>query len=258
MLPRPIEGSYRLLTLVREVDRLFHGRYFPRRERITHAAPHSLDRVRPRNAAQATRRNRRCVVNRLHALVVSLVLGAAGVVGAIAATQTMHLGAASAAPARIDRAAVRARAKRLNTWAKALDNTLAKRPPALPAVPQFGPVAVASYSTGVPVAAPTVAPTRRDTPTVKTKQRADRPVLTTRASRSASTAPRPKPKTDEPQAPEPTTPETTATTTTVPVAAAATAPAPSPVPTSPPPAHESGKGGGSPEPQDPPEPGDDR
>ena len=200
-------------------------------------------------------------MNRLHALVVSVVLGAAGVMGAIAATQTMHLGAASAAPAQMDRTALRARAKRLNIWAKALTSTLAKRPPALPRVPQFGPVAVASYSTAVPIAARTVAPTARPSTLVKTNRRPARSVLAaTRASRSASTAPRPKPRSDEPPAPETTTTETTTTTTTAtagPAAAPATAPAPPPVPTSAPPKHEGGKDGGSSEPQDPPEPGDD-
>jgi hypothetical protein len=196
-------------------------------------------------------------VNRLHALVVSLVLGAAGVVGAIAATQTMQLGAASAAPAQMDRTAVRARAQRLNKWAKALNSTLAKRPPALPQVPQFGPIAVASYSTAIPVVARTAVPTARPTRTAKPKRRPTRSVLpATKASRSASTAPGPKPPSDEPPATEPpTTPTTTTTTTTVPAAPAA-APAPPPVPTSPPPTHQGGSGGGSGEPQDPPEPGD--
>jgi hypothetical protein len=197
-------------------------------------------------------------VSRLHALVVSLVLGAAGVVGAIAATQTMHLGAASAAPAQMDRAAVRARAKRLNTWARTLNSTLAKRPPALPGVPQFAPVPVASYGTAVPVAARTVTQTRRHTTTVKTRQRPGRSVMTaTKALRSSSTSPRPRPpRSDEPPMSEPaaTEPTTTPTTTTATVPAApAAAPAPPPAPTSPPAAH-AGSGG---EPQDSPEPGDD-
>ena len=196
-------------------------------------------------------------MNRLHALLVSVVLGATGAVGVIAATQTMHLGAASAAPAQTDRAALRARTQRLNTWAKALNSSLAKRPPALPRVPQFGPVAVTSYSTEFLVAGPTTAPSARQALALKVAKNATRSVRTaTKASRSGSTPPKPTPGSDDPPATETTT--TTQATNTVRAVAPVAAPAPPPVPTSAPPTNgDDDTSSDDSEPEDPPEPGDD-
>lgn len=197
-------------------------------------------------------------MNRLHALAISVVLGAAGVAGAIAATQTMHLGAASAAPAQTDRAALRARSQRLDAWAKSLNSTLARRPPALPPVPQFGPVVAASFSSAVPVASRTAVPAARPTLAVKMRKHAVLSAGTApRASSSSSRPPRSTtPRSDDP--PASATPPTTAQPTdaapaVVPVATST----PPPVATSPPSTGEGDDTNGGGDPQAPPEPGDD-
>ena len=189
-------------------------------------------------------------MNRLHALIVSVVLAAAGIAGAIAATQTMQLGAASAAPAQTDSAALRARANKLNDWAKALKSTLAKRPPALPAVPQFGPVAVASYrAAAVPVAVRTAPPAARAKPAPKTLRREATSVrAATRAPRTSSAPP----KTTQP-------PTTTAgqPTDRTPTTTPAAAPSPPPATTTTTPTGDDDENGdddnGGGEPPDPPE-----
>ena len=186
-------------------------------------------------------------MNRVHALVVSVVLGTAGVAGAVATTRTMHLGAASASPAQVDRSALRTRTRRLDTWSKALARTLAKRPPALPAMPRFAPVAIPSYAaTAIPVARTVAA-----TPEPTSQATALHIVASTRVAGNdlgSSTATAPRPRLDDPPAAEPGDTTTTADTT-----AAATAPAPPPVTTL---APTTSSDDGEHE-QDPPEPGDD-
>lgn len=213
-------------------------------------------------------------MKRLHAAAVCVLLAAAGVAGAIAATRTVHLGTASAAPAPTDRAALRTRAHRLNTWAKALNGTLAKRPPALPALPRFGAVVVPTA--GVPVAQVVARPAphaRAVRPAVARKTTASVRLASERSPGSATALVRPRID-DQPSDPQPapgtsTTSESTTTpepTTTTPAAESPPSTGKSPAPPPPPPAtttttathHDDGGGsGGGGEPPAHPEPGDD-
>ena len=94
---------------------------------------------------------------RTHALILSLFLGLAAGAGALAAVQTAHLGqqsAAASASTRQSTKALRARAKLLDREQIALRRALAKRPPKLPRVPKFAPVAAApAQAPAAPVSA---------------------------------------------------------------------------------------------------------
>lgn len=78
-------------------------------------------------------------MRRLHATAIALLLGGGAVAGAGAALETVHLGAAAAAPAvaRVPDRAIAARRAKLVAWKRALAKTRAARPPALPTVPHY-------------------------------------------------------------------------------------------------------------------------
>ncbi|HZO62840.1 MAG TPA: hypothetical protein VFB35_07650 [Gaiellaceae bacterium] len=67
-------------------------------------------------------------MKKFHALTVALVLATTAIVGVVAATRTTNLAAGSSA----DRAALTARAHRLDRLQASLRKALADRPPALP------------------------------------------------------------------------------------------------------------------------------
>jgi hypothetical protein len=71
-------------------------------------------------------------MNKLHITIVAGLLAAAAVLGTFAATHTVSLGAAHT---RASNGNVLARAKQLNRFEASLQKALAKKPPALPAVP---------------------------------------------------------------------------------------------------------------------------
>ena len=77
-------------------------------------------------------------MTRGHRLALSLILGAAALIGVVAVARTVHLGATTQARAARGRdAAIAAQARRLDGVETALHRALARRPPRLPAVPRF-------------------------------------------------------------------------------------------------------------------------
>jgi hypothetical protein len=72
-------------------------------------------------------------MNRITVTIVAGLLAAAAVLGAVAVTHTVSLGAART---HAGDAAVLARAKQLDRFEASLQHALARRPPALPAVPK--------------------------------------------------------------------------------------------------------------------------
>lgn len=126
-------------------------------------------------------------MSRLHSTLIALLLGAAAVSGAYAATRTVRLGATAAttqvatAPAR----ELAARRAKLLRWSRSLARERAKRPPALPRVPHLPPVQV---PVSAPVVAPAVAPSAvtyaQAPPVVRYKRAASPPPTTTTGSSS--------------------------------------------------------------------------
>ena len=88
-------------------------------------------------------------MDKLHITIVAGVLAAAAVLGTVAATHTVSLGAAHT---RANTGTVLSRTKQLSRFEASLRKALAKKPPALPAVP----AAPAAQQTGVPAAQPRV------------------------------------------------------------------------------------------------------
>ncbi len=107
--------------------------------------------ARVKNAGPAGRR-----LQRHHALVLSVLLAAAGVLGTLAATRTADLGATTTKPKRVPDSVIAKRARKLDAFEASLKQTLAKRPGRLPSVPTYAPVRIPS----VP-AVPTPAPVSR-------------------------------------------------------------------------------------------------
>jgi uncharacterized membrane protein YgcG len=83
-------------------------------------------------------------MKRLHAIAISILLAAGAVAGATAALRTVHLGAATATggPASVPEKVLAARRAKLAAWSASLRQADAVRPPALPKMPAFAPVAV--------------------------------------------------------------------------------------------------------------------
>src|SRR5579864_8978591 len=88
-------------------------------------------------------------MNRLHLTLVAGLLAAAAVLGTVAATHTVSLGAAHT---RAGNTNVVTRTKQLQRFEASLHRALAKKPPALPAVP----AAPAVQAAGAPAAIPRV------------------------------------------------------------------------------------------------------
>lgn len=102
-------------------------------------------------------------MHRANAVLIALLLGAAVVVGSVAALKTAELKSASAKPAVSPRVIARRNA-RLATAEIALRRALARKPPKLPAIPHFAPVSAAP-------AAPPVVRYVRPAPIVVTHHR---------------------------------------------------------------------------------------
>ncbi len=90
-------------------------------------------------------------MNRLNTTFVAALLAVAAVLGTVAATHTMSLGAAHRSSSG---AAVVARTKQLNRFEASLHHALAKRPPALPAVPKMRKAPPVSAVSQAPATAP--------------------------------------------------------------------------------------------------------
>jgi hypothetical protein len=74
-------------------------------------------------------------MKKIHVFAVALMLGAAAVLGVLAATRTVGLGSARAGSPQVTNASVTARKHRLDRVEAALKRALRDRPPALPSVP---------------------------------------------------------------------------------------------------------------------------
>jgi hypothetical protein len=72
-------------------------------------------------------------MKRTHVIAISLMLGAAVLVGGIAATRTAHLGATAQPRPTITNAAIARRMRRLDRVEAALRRALARKPPAVTA-----------------------------------------------------------------------------------------------------------------------------
>ena len=79
-------------------------------------------------------------MSRIHSTLIALVIGAAATAGLYAAVHTVQLGQKAAAPS-VSAHDLASRQAKLAAWSRSLHATLAKRPPALPKLPHFAPVA---------------------------------------------------------------------------------------------------------------------
>jgi len=104
-------------------------------------------------------------MHRANAFVIALLLGAAVVIGSVAALRTADLRGAPAKPAVSSRTLAR-RSARLDQAEIALRKALARRPPKLPKVPTYPPVSATS------AAAPPVVRYVRPSPIVVVHHRA--------------------------------------------------------------------------------------
>jgi len=82
-----------------------------------------------------------------HAFALSGLVAAAAVTGCVAGMRTVHLGAASTGPAAVSARAVAAQQAKLTRWSGSLHKALTAKPPALPAVPHYAPVAIPAVPT---------------------------------------------------------------------------------------------------------------
>lgn len=105
-------------------------------------------------------------MRRMHAIAISLLLGAGVAAGAAASLRTVHLGAAAAATtAAVPEKTIAARRAKLSRWSASLAKARAAKPPALPPVPHYAPVAMPTPPAVVSTpATPTAAPTAVEQP----------------------------------------------------------------------------------------------
>ncbi len=120
-------------------------------------------------------------MRRLHAIAISLLLGAGIAAGAAAALRTAHLGAAAAATrATIPETTIVARRAKLAKWSASLEKARTAQPPTLPRVPHYAPVPIPTMppiqrvvAAAQPTQAPPVeqpAPTPRKEPSKTAEQ----------------------------------------------------------------------------------------
>ncbi len=81
-------------------------------------------------------------MRKAHVFVVSSLLAGSVVAGALAAMKTAHLGAAASKPATVATGVIAAQQGTLDRWSMSLGKALKAKPPALPKVPHFDPVAI--------------------------------------------------------------------------------------------------------------------
>jgi hypothetical protein len=83
-------------------------------------------------------------MGRKSALAISVLLALAGVAGVYATIQTLEVGKQAESEAVVADDTISLRKKKLDDWAKRLKAASARRPPSLPPIPQFSPVAMPS------------------------------------------------------------------------------------------------------------------
>jgi hypothetical protein len=110
-------------------------------------------------------------MHRANAALIALVLGAAVVIGSMAALKTAELKSASAKPAVSARVIARRNA-RLDRAEIALRKALGRKPPKLPAVPHYPAVSSPQVSAAGPAPAPPVVRYVRPAPIVVTTHHA--------------------------------------------------------------------------------------
>lgn len=88
-------------------------------------------------------------MNRTHVAVVSVLVGVAAVLGAVAVIHTVSLGSRQRASST---ASLRARAARLDRFEASLRRALARTPPPLPPVPNPAPVSAVAPPAAAPQA----------------------------------------------------------------------------------------------------------
>lgn len=120
-------------------------------------------------------------MSKVHITVIASLLGAAAIFGAVAATHTIKLGAANHASAA---KTIVTRTKQLDTFEASLRQALAKKPPALPAVPAVGAarapqtLSAAPHTAAAP--APAVAPAPAAAPQPRVIYRRPPPIVVVR------------------------------------------------------------------------------
>ena len=91
-------------------------------------------------------------MSRIHSTLIAVLIGVAATFGMYAAVRTAQLGQKAAAPPSIPAHVLAARKEKLAAWRHSLHVTLAKRPPKLPKLPHFAPVAAQPAASPAPVA----------------------------------------------------------------------------------------------------------
>lgn len=109
-------------------------------------------------------------MQRANAFVIALLLGAAVVIGSVAALKTVELKGASAKPAAVSSQALAKRSARLDRAEISLRKALSHRPPKLPDVPHFSAVAGSQSAAAAP-APPRIVRYVRPAPIVVTTHR---------------------------------------------------------------------------------------
>jgi uncharacterized membrane protein YgcG len=119
---------------------------------------------------------------RKHAFILAIALGLAATVGAVAAVNTAQLGKpqAKASTVAVQSAALQKRTRLLDRQEAALKQAFAKRPPKLPKVPKFAPVAMpapAPVQVSTPPAPASAPPAAAPAPPQRVEYRRAAPVV---------------------------------------------------------------------------------
>jgi hypothetical protein len=93
-------------------------------------------------------------VNKTHAVLISVAVGASAIAGTLAATKTVHLGRSATVRAKTPSALIAARKQALDRTAVALRQALKQRPPKLPPLPARVPAASGPAGGGFVARAP--------------------------------------------------------------------------------------------------------
>jgi hypothetical protein len=120
-------------------------------------------------------------MTRIHSTLIALVLGAAAAAGLYAAVHTVRLGQKTPASS-VSRHDLAARQAKLSAWGRSLEVALRKRPPALPKLPHFAPVAPRQLVAPQTVATAQPPVTYVHAPTVVRYEHAPAPTTTTTAT----------------------------------------------------------------------------
>src|SRR3990170_6485553 len=85
-------------------------------------------------------------MGRTNALAVSVLLALAGVAGTYATIQTLEVGKQGQSAALAPGNVIAGRKQKLDRWEDQLKRAAKKKPPGLPGIPQYGPVAMPSVA----------------------------------------------------------------------------------------------------------------